>query len=172
MQLSSKGRYAVMAMADVARHADGGRAGKAAEEAVRPVSIASVSERQQISQTFLEQIFMQLRRGGLVTSSRGPGGGYMLARDAGEISILEVMQAVDEPVQMTRCSLAEGSLDGVGGCVAGNRCLTHGLWQDLGEHIISFLENTSLRDVIARPANGQPLEAMVFEATSDSEVVA
>lgn len=174
MQLSSKGRYAVMAMADLARHSERLRAERAGagDFAAKPVSIASVSDRQKISQTFLEQIFMQLRRGGLVISSRGPGGGYVLARDAGEISVLEVMQAVDEPVQMTRCSLEDGSLDEgsiheMRGCVAGDRCLTHGLWQDLGEHIISFLRHTSLRDVIARP-----LEAMVFEATSDGEVVA
>lgn len=157
MQLSSKGRYAVMAMADLARHSQ--QIAAAAGE-VTPQPIAVVSERQHISQTFLEQIFMQLRRGGLVTSSRGPGGGYVLAREPAEISIFEVMQAVDEPVQMTRCSL-----DDVGGCVAGNRCLTHGLWQDLGEHISAFLRATSLADVIAVPD-----VALSFEATSPDEV--
>jgi Rrf2 family iron-sulfur cluster assembly transcriptional regulator len=168
-----------MAMADLARHslssdcqalssevqtqaradATGTNAGEAVVIRISPVPIAAVSERQNISQTFLEQIFMQLRRGGLVTSSRGPGGGYVLARKPSEISILEVMQAVDEPVQMTRCSL-----DDVGGCVAGDRCLTHGLWQDLGEHITSFLRSTSLADVIS-----SPLSQFTFEASSPEE---
>ncbi|GJM02599.1 MAG: HTH-type transcriptional regulator IscR [Rhodomicrobium sp.] len=188
MQLSSKGRYAVMAMADLARHslstdcqalssevqalcsevqagnskvqAVAGGDNEAVAVRISPVPIAAVSERQHISQTFLEQIFMQLRRGGLVTSSRGPGGGYVLARKPDEISIFEVMQAVDEPVQMTRCSL-----DDVGGCVAGDRCLTHGLWQDLSEHIIEFLRRTSLADVIAGP-----ISQFTFEASSGGEV--
>jgi len=132
MQLSSKGRYAVMAMADLANRSVSG-----------PLPIASVAEHQNISQAYLEQIFMQLRRGGLVNSSRGPGGGYVLARDPQDISIFEIMQAVDEPVQMTRCSIKDP-----GGCVLGSRCLTHGLWQDLGAHIAKFLEDTSLEDVI------------------------
>lgn len=135
MQLSSKGRYAVMAMADIA-------AISAGCEPSLPVSIASVARRQNISQTFLEQIFMLLRRGGLVASSRGPGGGYSLSRPAEEISIFEIMQAVDEPVQMTRCSAAE-----IGGCVDGHRCLTHNLWHQLGAHIEDFLRATSLADV-------------------------
>ncbi len=139
MQLSSKGRYAVMAMADLARSGLDTDLGQ-------PISIASVAERQHISQTYLEQIFMHLRRGGLVQSSRGPGGGYILARTPKEISIFEIMQAVDEPVQMTRCSLEE-----VGGCVAGNPCLTHGLWQDLSEHIAQFLQSTTLHDVLLSP---------------------
>ena len=156
MQLSSKGRYAVMAMADLARHSDENHA---ANGATPPVSIASVSERQHISQPFLEQIFMLLRRGGLVESVRGPGGGYKLARAAGQISIFEIMQAVEEPVQMTRCSLDE-----IGGCVAGDRCLTHFLWQDLSEHIAKFLKETSLQDVLKTP-----LETHVFEASADEE---
>lgn len=166
MQLSSKGRYAVMAMADLARHSqkssinknDSGTTPQSEERArlAKPISISSVSERQHISQTFLEQIFMHLRRGGLVASSRGPGGGYVLARPPKEISIFEIMKAVDEPVQMTRCSLDE-----VGGCVKGERCLTHGLWQDLSEHIAKFLSETSLADVIA-----DKIVLRMFEVTS------
>ncbi len=135
MQLSSKGRYAVMAMADLATLPGGG-------DGSQPITLASIALRQNISQTFLEQIFMHLRRGGLVESCRGPGGGYLLSRPAREISIFEIMQAVDEPVQMTRCSLEE-----VGGCVSGDRCLTHNLWHGLGEHIETFLRSTSLADV-------------------------
>ena len=152
MQLSSKGRYAVMAMADLASHSAG-------LENAAPLTIASVAERQHISQTFLEQIFMHLRRAGLLESVRGPGGGYRLARRAKNISIYEIMQAVEEPVQMTRCSLDE-----VGGCVAGQRCLTHGLWQDLGQHITQFLTGTTLEDVLAGPQEG-----LTFEATSSKE---
>ena len=154
MQLSSKGRYAVMAMADLAHF--GGKTSP-----VRPIPIAAIAERQNISQAFLEQIFMLLRRASLVESSRGPGGGYSLARDADDISIYEIMQAVEEPVQMTRCSLEE-----IGGCVDGSRCLTHGLWQDLSQHITQFLAETSLQDVSVTPA----LADQVFEASADREV--
>ena len=142
MQLSSKGRYAVMAMVDLASRPVGG-AGPC------PVPLASISLKQNISQTFLEQIFMSLRRSGLVESCRGPGGGYLLARPAGEISIFEIMQAVEEPVQMTRCSLEE-----IGGCVSGDRCLTHNLWHGLEAHIEDYLRSTSLADVV--PAKTGP----------------
>ena len=158
MQLSSKGRYAVMAMADLADEAARLYEQKAS---VPPTPLVLIAERQAISQAFLEQIFMKLRRAGLVKSSRGPGGGYVLSREASEITILEIMEAVEEPVQMTRCSL-----ETVGGCVAGHRCLTHGLWQDLGLHIKSFLRQTSLADVISSTA--EFIETVkVFEATSD-----
>lgn len=156
MQLSSKGRYAVMAMADLADEA-------ARRDHLQPTAIALIAERQAISQAYLEQIFMKLRRGGLVNSSRGPGGGYVLAKDAADISILEIMEAVEEPVQMTRCSL-----DNVGGCVTGHRCLTHGLWQDLGLHIKDFLKKTSLASVVSSAALF--VEALpVYEAFSDDE---
>ncbi len=160
MQLSSKGRYAVMAMADLADEA----ARLDPTQSLSTRAIAQVSERQAISQAYLEQIFMKLRRAGLVTSSRGPGGGYMLARDAAEISILEIMEAVEEPVQMTRCSLND-----VGGCVAEQRCLTHGLWQDLGLHIKDFLKKTSLADVVLSAS--EFVETIkIFEATADDEM--
>jgi Rrf2 family iron-sulfur cluster assembly transcriptional regulator len=160
MQLSSKGRYAVMAMADLADEA----ARLDPAQSLKPRAISQVSERQAISQAFLEQIFMKLRRAGLVTSSRGPGGGYMLARDSAEISILEIMEAVEEPVQMTRCSLND-----VGGCVAGHRCLTHGLWQDLGLHIKDFLKKTSLADVVLSAS--EFVETIkIFEATAEDEL--
>lgn len=132
MQLSSKGRYAVMAMADLA---------SAGEDAV--VGLAAISERQHISQTYLEQLFAKLRRAGLVDSVRGPGGGYRLAHPASGISVAEIMAAVDEPVKMTRC--ADDQEDG---CVVGHRCLTHDLWSSLGDHIVTFLDKVSLENVV------------------------
>lgn len=136
MQLSTKGRYAVMAMADLAKYgADGGA-----------VTLAAIAARQDLSLNYLEQIFLRLRRAGLVTSMRGPGGGYMLARGAGGITIAEIMEAVEEPVQMTRCTSEAG------GCVADRRCLTHDLWRALGNHIVAFLDSVSLADVIDNAA--------------------
>lgn len=132
MHLSTRGRYAVMAVADLADRGSG-----------RPVPLASISERQQISLPYLEQLFLKLRRGGIVESARGPGGGYMLARPAEDISIAEVMGAVDEPVKMTRCSG-----QGDAGCVGQRRCLTHDLWRALGDNILLFLQSVTVRDVI------------------------
>ena len=107
------------------------------------VALAVISERQQISLPYLEQLFLKLRRAGLVIGVRGPGGGYCLAREAGEITIAEIMAAVDEPVKMTRCA---GELDT--GCIGDNRCLTHDLWNALGERIMSFLDGVTLGDVV------------------------
>ncbi len=132
MQLSTKGRYAVMAMIDVARYG-----------AVRPVSLGEISVRQDISLAYLEQLFMKLRRKGIVRSVRGPGGGYVLSRDPGEVTIGEIMSAVDEPIKMTRCA-GEGTI----GCVAARRCTTHNLWAALGDHIGDFLNATTLSDVL------------------------
>lgn len=132
MQLSTKGRYAVMAIIDVARH--GG---------VRPVSLGEIAGRQYISLPYLEQLFMKLRRRGIVRSVRGPGGGYVLSRGPGDITIGEIMAAVDEPIKMTRCAA-----DSAEGCVAARRCTTHNLWEALGDHIGSFLNATTLSDVL------------------------
>lgn len=130
MQLSTKGRYAVMALADLAMQGGG------------TVPLAVISERQEISLPYLEQLFLKLRRSGLVDSARGPGGGYSLARPTGDITIAEIMMAVDEPVKMTRCSSGET------GCVADHRCVTHDLWRALGDHIVSFLDRTTLADLV------------------------
>ena len=134
MKLSTKGRYAVMAMADIAS--------QASEE---PVSLAAIAERQRISQEYLEQLFMKLRKSGIVESARGPGGGYRLTRDPEEIRISEIVMAVDEPLQVTRCSG-----DAIEGCVDGHKCLTHDLWSALGRQIYSFLSAVTLGDVINR----------------------
>ncbi len=132
MQLSTKGRYAVMALADLA-----------AWGSANPVPLAAIAERQSISLPYLEQLFMKLRFAGLVNSTRGPGGGYSLARRPDEVLVAQIMQAVDEPVKMTRCHD-----DQTVGCIGVGRCLTHDLWRALGEHIFAFLESVTLRDVI------------------------
>lgn len=132
MQLSTKGRYAVMALADLAREGEGS-----------VVRLATISERQNISLHYLEQLFLKMRRAGIVVSVRGPGGGYGLARPCEEIRIIEIMTAVDEPVKMTRCS-GDAEL----GCIGDHRCLTHDLWDALGEQIIAFLDGVTLGDVV------------------------
>lgn len=134
MRLSTKGRYAVMAMADLAR-----REGDAA----RAVALADIAERQEISLSYLEQLFARLRRKGLVKSARGPGGGYRLARTADDTSIADIVHAVDEPLRATRCEKV-----GLGCMVRGERCLTHDLWEDLGDRIEDYLASVSLADVV------------------------
>jgi Rrf2 family transcriptional regulator, iron-sulfur cluster assembly transcription factor len=134
MKLSTKGRYAVMALADIALHASRG-----------PVALATVAERQDISLDYLEQLFLKLRKAGLVDSARGPGGGYRLARDAEDIRISEIVLAVDEPLQVTRCIG-----DAIEGCTHGEKCLTHDLWSALGRQIYGFLSAVTLGDVVNR----------------------
>jgi len=135
MRLSTKGRYAVMAMTDLARRQD---------EPCRAVALADIAARQEISLSYLEQLFSRLRRKGLVESARGPGGGYRLTRSAAETSIAEIVLAVDEPLRATRCA-AQGK-----GCMLkGERCLTHDLWEDLGHRIEDYLASVSLADVIS-----------------------
>jgi Rrf2 family iron-sulfur cluster assembly transcriptional regulator len=109
------------------------------------VSLAEISERQDISQEYLEQLFVKLRKAGLVQSARGPGGGYRLARDADDIVVYDVIAAVDEPMKVTRC---EG--DAVDGCVKGERCCTHDLWSSIGRQVNTFLANVTLDDVVNR----------------------
>lgn len=125
-----------MAMADLARngHSDG---------VVRAVSLAEIALRQEISLSYLEQLFARLRRKGLVKSARGPGGGYRLARTAVETSIADIVHAVDEPLRATRCEK-----QGPGCMIRGERCLTHDLWADLGDRIEDYLASVSLADVI------------------------
>ncbi len=133
MKLGSRGRYAVMAMVDLGLNGDG-----------RPVPLAEISNRQEISLSYLEQLFCRLRRHGLVRSARGPGGGYCLAHPAGEISIMDVIQAVDESTRVTRCLNDSASR----GCMRNrSRCRTHDLWAALGAHIEDFLEHVTLEDV-------------------------
>lgn len=136
MQLSTRGRYAVMAVVDLAIH--GG---------ARTVALAEIATRQQISLSYLEQLFARLRRAGLVRGVRGPGGGYRLAREAGRISVAEVVLAVDEPIRATRCA-GGGSPNGC--LVGGERCVTHNLWEQLGREIHRFLAEVTIGDVVER----------------------
>lgn len=155
MRLSTKGRYAVMAMADLAGH----------EGTVRPISLAEIAERQEISLSYLEQLFAKLRKGGLVRSVRGPGGGYRLSRPANDVRIADIILAVDEPIAATRCK--PGSPIGCTGTQT--RCLTHDLWEELGRQIHVFLASVSLADVVERKVLGR---AMPFDAASASPRVA
>ncbi len=134
MKLTTKGRYAVMALADLAHQAK-----------TTPVTLADIADRQEISLSYLEQLFARLRRGGLVRSVRGPGGGYLLARSPDEINIAEIMLAVEETLRTTRCTPGSPF-----GCRANKtRCLTHDLWESLSEHILTYLQSVTLADVVA-----------------------
>ncbi len=133
MRLSTKGRYAVMAMADLARYE---------ARADRALALAEIAQRQEISLSYLEQLFARLRRKGLVKSARGPGGGYRLARTPAETRLADIIHAVDEPLRATRCGQGHGCM------TKGERCLTHDLWEGLGRHIEDYLSSVSLADVI------------------------
>lgn len=153
MRLTSKGRYAVTAMLDVALHAEQG-----------PVPLADISERQAISLSYLEQLFSRLRKQGLVASVRGPGGGYRLGKPANEISIGQVIAAVNESVDATRCH-------GQNGCQGGIQCLTHSLWRDLSDRISNFLDEITLGELVSqsevkRVAERQELHTHATSATA------
>ena len=139
MKFTTKGRYAVTAMLDLAIHASD-----------KPISLADISERQVISLSYLEQLFSKLRRQGLVQSVRGPGGGYCLSRSADNIFVAQVIDAVNEAVDATGCRGTEN-------CQAGNRCLTHNLWTDLSNQIHSFLSGISLANLV-QDGEGQEQE--------------
>jgi Rrf2 family iron-sulfur cluster assembly transcriptional regulator len=153
MQLSTRGRYAVMAMVDMAtRQAIGCECG--------PICLAEIATRQQLSLSYLEQLFGKLRRAGLITSARGPGGGYRLARGSDGITIADIVAAVDEPIHATRCH------EGTGGCMAapaagnfGERCQTHDLWYELGRQIGLFLAGVTLADVVTGRVLGRAVPA-------------
>lgn len=132
MRLTTKGRYAVTAMLDLAIHAQSG-----------PVSLSDISGRQGISLSYLEQLFSKLRRNGLVASVRGPGGGYRLSRNDDEIQVAEIIDAVNESMDATKCNRQ-------GDCQNGDACLTHHLWIDLSDQIHAFLRGISLKSLIER----------------------
>ncbi len=139
MKLGTRGRYAVMAMVDLARHGNG-----------HAVSLADIAERQEISLSYLEQLFAKLRRGGLVSSVRGPGGGYRLAHDPDQIRISDIIVAVDEPIHAVRCTPGEAI-----GCRGDrSRCLTHDLWEELSHQIHLYLCSVSLGDVCEKRVLG------------------
>jgi len=130
MNLTTKGRYAVTAMLDLAIRYDHG-----------PIALADVTERQDISLSYLEQLFARLRREGLVVSVRGPGGGYRLNRHPRDITVSDIIDAIDESVDVTRCG-------GEGSCQHGERCLTHTLWANLSDHIHDFLQSVTLEKLV------------------------
>ena len=132
MRLTTKGRYAVTAMLDLALH-----------DECDPVTLADIAERQGISLSYLEQLFSQLRKRGLVVSTRGPGGGYRLGRRGSNIAVADVITAVDESVDATRCGGKEN-------CQGEERCLTHDLWQDLSQQIHEFLSEIDLSELVER----------------------
>lgn len=132
MELNTRGRYAVMAMADLA-----------AQGEAQLVSLSTIAERQQLSTAYLEQIFQQLRKAGLVESGRGRNGGYRLARQSDAITVAEIMGAVEEQTRMTRCMGEDGI-----GCLGAGKCTTHNLWHALGQHIRAFLGRVTLRQVL------------------------
>ncbi len=132
MRLTTKGRYAVTAMLDLAFHAGEG-----------PITLAEIARRQGISLSYLEQLFSRLRKQSLVNSVRGPGGGYVLARGVEEIHVAEVISAVDERVDTTRCG-------GAHNCQDNERCLTHDLWHDLSDRIYDYLNQISLHDLMTQ----------------------
>jgi Rrf2 family iron-sulfur cluster assembly transcriptional regulator len=151
MRLSTKGRYAVTAMLDLALNGSDG-----------PVTLADISENQGISLSYLEQLFAALRGKGLVRGVRGPGGGYYLGRESDEISIADIICAVDEWVEFTRCKGKEN-------CQDGQRCLTHSLWDDLSRQIFVFLSDITLAELVAR---GKDREAERQKAKADKIEVA
>ncbi|MCU0971260.1 MAG: Fe-S cluster assembly transcriptional regulator IscR [Gammaproteobacteria bacterium] len=132
MRLTTKGRYAVTAMLDLAIH-----------EGQGPITLSDIAQRQGISLSYLEQLFARLRKRSLVTSVRGPGGGYSLGREAAQIFVAEVITAVDESVDTTRCG-------GAHNCQNNQRCLTHDLWHDLSSRIYDYLNRISLEDLVKR----------------------
>ncbi|MBE0403189.1 Iron-sulfur cluster regulator IscR [Halomonas citrativorans] len=133
MRLTTKGRYAVTAMLDLALNGE-----------LSPTSLGDISQRQGISLSYLEQLFARLRRSGLVRSVRGPGGGYLLAKPAADISVSAVIDAVDETVDATRCQ-------GLSDCQQGSTCLTHHLWCELSGQIRHFLDDITLAQLMQRP---------------------
>lgn len=132
MKLTTKGRYAVTAMLDLAMHHGNG-----------PITLADIAQRQGISLSYLEQLFSRLRKQQLVSSVRGPGGGYTLGRDASEVFVAQVILAVDENVDTTKCG-------GAHNCQDNQQCLTHDLWHDLSSRIHDYLSEISLQDLMDR----------------------
>ena len=146
MRLTTKGRYAVTAMLDLAYHGE-----------KKPVTLTDIAKRQEISLSYLEQLFARLRRCGMVEGVRGPGGGYQLSRSPENISIAEIISAVDETIDSTRCG-------GKGNCQNSQPCLTHDLWMGLSEQIRHYLNSITLQDVLQRKGVRQVAERQDHQA--------
>lgn len=144
MRLTTKGRFAVTAMLDLAMH----EANDTTK--TKPITLAGISERQDISLSYLEQLFSRLRRQGLVNSVRGPGGGYNLAKNYADISVAEIISAVDEQIDATQCGGHEN-------CKDEGRCMTHDLWTALNTKILEYLDGVTLADMVASQKSGQKI---------------
>lgn len=143
MKLTTKGRFAVMAMLDLAER-----------QATGPVTLATISERQHISQSYLEQLFGKLRRAKLVKSTRGPGGGYTLSERALSVSVADIIAAVDEPIDSTQCA-------GMANCRDGQICATHELWTELNQVIVDFLATQTLEKMLQKKCNANTLQPLI-----------
>ena len=156
MRLSTKGRYAVMAMVDLATQS----------AQTKPIALADIAERQEISLSYLEQLFGKLRKGGMVRSVRGPGGGYLLARSAADTCISDIVKSVDEQIKATRCK--SGTPDG---CHSNKSlCLTHDLWEELGNQIHRYLSSVSLEDIVNKKILGSNMQ-FFDNVDSDSQLM-
>jgi len=153
MRLTTKGRFAVTAMLDLAMH--GGRG---------PVTLAGISQRQSISLSYLEQLFGKLRRHTLVESVRGPGGGYTLARDLTEVSVADIITAVDEPLDATQCGGREN-------CHDEQRCMTHDLWSKLNDKMYEYLDSVKLADLVAQQAERKAVRVIQNKRGKEAAVV-
>lgn len=140
MKLTSKGRYAVTAMLDIALNQTTG-----------PITLSMISERQDISLSYLEQIFAKLKKSELVLSARGPGGGYRLSREAAQISVSEIVRAMSEDIDPRKCKGKEN-------CQGGLECLSHELWADLSEMIDNFLDHISLQQLIDKRSRAKEVK--------------
>ncbi|MGY1488447.1 Fe-S cluster assembly transcriptional regulator IscR [Methylobacillus pratensis] len=152
MRLTTKGRFAVTAMLDLALN-----------EEEKPVTLAGISERQGISLSYLEQLFSRLRRNGLVKSVRGPGGGYRLAKNHHDISVSDIITAVDELIDATQCGGKEN-------CHEGKPCMTHDLWSSLNAKILEYLSGVALADLVASQREGKEIRFTVRRETSRPQV--
>jgi len=151
MRLTTKGRFAVTAMVDLAMRQNRG-----------PVTLAGISERQRISLSYLEQLFGKLRRAGIVSSVRGPGGGYNLAQAVTKLTVADIIVAVDEPLDATQCGGKEN-------CLGDKRCMTHDLWERLNEKMFEYLASVTLADLVAHQ-HGKPVA--VLQSWRDAEQAA
>jgi Rrf2 family iron-sulfur cluster assembly transcriptional regulator len=158
MRLTTKGRFAVTAVLDLATHQGEG-----------PVSLGEISARQRISLSYLEQLFGRLRRSGLVNSTRGPGGGYTLARATADISVADIIIAVDEPIDATQCGGQEN-------CRDDHKCITHDLWEGLNEHIFAYMRGVSLAQLVSdyerRQREGQGVRVIEMQPRPRTEPAA
>lgn len=143
MRLSTKAQYAVRALVDLSLHSDG-----------RPVTLREIARREEIPLNYLEQLFLRLKKGGIVASVRGPGGGYVLARESSAIRVSEIVITVEEPLNPVAC------LDGEGGsCAKASRCITHNVWKGLGERIRGFLDAITLAELTLEARETLPAAA-------------